>query len=63
MIATAQELLAAFEALPTCEKKQVTDELLRRSWDDGDLPETSLNEIAAELFRSYDAQETSRADR
>jgi hypothetical protein len=62
MIATALELLAAFDALPPAEKKQVTDELLRRSWDDGDLPEMSLNKLAAELFRSYDAEEAARAD-
>jgi hypothetical protein len=62
MIGTAQELLAAFDALPPAEKKQVTAEILRRSCSEGDLPESALDELAAELFRSYDAEEAARAD-
>lgn len=62
MIANAQELLAAFDSLPADEKKQVTVELLRRSSGEGDMPESAFDEIAAELFRAYDAEEARSAD-
>lgn len=62
MIANAQEFLKAFDALPPEEKKQVTVELLRRSSGEGDMPESAFDELAAELFRGYDAEEAARAD-
>jgi len=60
MTATAQDILAAFDALPPAEQQQVAAEILRRSSGTGDLPEDALNELAAELFRSYDAEEAAR---
>jgi hypothetical protein len=61
MIVTAQDLLAAFDALPADEKRLAVAELLRRSGSQGDLPEAAFDELAAELFRSYDSEEAARA--
>jgi hypothetical protein len=56
-------LLAAFDALPPDEQRQVAAEILRRTAASGDLPEAALDELADELFRGYDAEEADRADR
>ena len=58
---TARDVLTAFDALPAGERQQVAAEILRRSAGAGDLPEAALDELAAELFRSYDAEEAARA--
>ena len=62
MTATAQKLLAAFDALQPDDQQQVAAEILRRTAGAGDLPDTGLDELAAELFRAYDAEEGARAD-
>lgn len=62
MTATARNLLAAFDALPPDEQQQVAAEILRRTAATGDLPEAALDELAAELFRGYDAEEAAHAD-
>jgi hypothetical protein len=62
MTATARNLLAAFDALTPDEQQQVAAEILRRRAGAGDLPEAALDELAADLFRSYDAEEAARAD-
>jgi hypothetical protein len=36
---------------------------MRRYAGTGALPEAALDELAAELLRSYDAEEAARADR
>lgn len=56
----AAQLLAAFEALPPREQRELLAEMLRRS---GGLPETLLtNEqlvgLCDELFQALDAEET-----
>jgi hypothetical protein len=56
-------LLADFDALPPDDQQQVAVEILRRTADAGDLPEMALDELAAELFRAYDAEEATRAKR
>ena len=61
MTATAQKLLAEFDALPPADRQQVAVEILRRTSEPGDLPEAALDELAAELFRAYDAEEAARA--
>ena len=61
MTATAQEILAAFEALPPAEQQQVAAEILRRCRGTGDLPEEAFDELAADLFCRYDAEEAARA--
>jgi hypothetical protein len=61
MSTTARELLSAFEALSPADQHQVTAEILRRSAGADDLPDTAFDELAAELFRGYDAEEAARA--
>ena len=63
MSTTARELLAAFDSLPCLEQQQVAAEILRRTAGVGELPVAALEELAAELFRSYDAEEAASADR
>ena len=57
---SARELLQAFDALPPADQQQVAAEILLRSSGTGDLPEAALHELATELFRMYDAEETAR---
>jgi hypothetical protein len=63
MSSATRELLAAFDSLPAPEQREVAAEILRRTAGRGDLPEAALDELAAELFRSYDAEEAASADR
>ena len=62
MTTTTRNLLAAFDALPPEEQQHVAAEILRRTAPAGDLSEVALDELAAELFRGYDAEEAGRAD-
>lgn len=62
MTEAARDLLMAFEALSPAEQHQIVIELLRRTAATDDLPEAALRELADELFRSYDAEETAHAD-
>jgi hypothetical protein len=62
MTTTARKLLEAFDTLPPEEQQQVAAEILRRAAAAGDVPETTLDELAGELFRRYDAEEAGRAD-
>jgi hypothetical protein len=55
MSRTAEELLLTFESLSPTEQQQVVAEILRRLAVHD--PESALNELAAELFRGYDAEE------
>jgi hypothetical protein len=60
----AQQILAAFDALPDDEREAVLAELLtRRPIGTGELPEQALVELAEELFLSYDAAEAADATR
>jgi hypothetical protein len=59
MTQSARELLSAFEALPPSEQQELAAEILRRSAGRGELTDDTLDDLAAELFRSYDAEETS----
>jgi hypothetical protein len=61
MTTTARDVLTAFDALSAAEQQQVAAEILRRSVGTGDLPDAALDELAAELFRGYDAEEAARA--
>ena len=58
---SARELLVSFAKLSPSEQQEVSAEILRRSAPVGDLPETALDELAAEMFRDYDAEEAARA--
>jgi len=61
MTAPARDFLAAFESLKPAEQRQVAVEILRRSLGTGELPESAFEELAGELFESYDAEEASGA--
>jgi hypothetical protein len=62
MKVTANELLAAYDALSPDEQQQVAVKIIRRSSAADDLPAAGLDELAAELFRAYDAEEAKRAN-
>jgi hypothetical protein len=61
MSETVCDLLRVFDALPPAEQNQVAAEILRRWSPDEEFPDAALDELAAELFRSYDAEEATRA--
>lgn len=61
MTETVRDLLRAFDALPLAEQNQMAVEILRRCTLDESLPDAALDELAAELFRGYDAEEDARA--
>jgi hypothetical protein len=60
MTTTGRKVLADFEALPPHDKQEVAVEILRRATAEGDLSEEVLNELAAEVFHGYDAEEGPR---
>jgi hypothetical protein len=62
MTASARDLLTAFDALDPAEKQQVAAEILRRSAGLDDLRNDTFDELAAELFRGYDAEEAAGAN-
>ena len=62
MISTARDLLAAFDALPPAEQKEAAVEILRRSTPTDDLSDVAFDELATELFRMYDTEESAHAD-
>jgi hypothetical protein len=55
--AAARDLLTAFDALSPEEQHQVAAEILRRTSAPDDLHDAAFDELAAELFRAYDAEE------
>ncbi len=57
MTESARELLAAFDLLAPADKQHVAAEILRRSAGMDDQPNEAFDELAAELFRGYDAEE------
>jgi hypothetical protein len=63
MSTVARDLLNAFDALDPAEKREVAVEILRRSMGAGELPDQAFDDMAAELFVGYDAEETAGADR
>ncbi len=62
MTEAARELLKAFEALPAVDRQEVATEILRRAGVLEDVPEAAFQQLADELFCSYDAEEAARAD-
>ena len=56
MSAAARELLIAFDALPEPDRDAVISELLLRyPTGTGGLPDAAFEELAEELFQTYDA--------
>lgn len=62
MTTTARSLLATFDTLEPAEKQQVAAEILRRSAGVNGVPDKTFDELAAELFRGYDAEEARGGD-
>jgi hypothetical protein len=62
MTLSGHNLLSAFDTLPPAEQHQVAVEILRRSASMDELTTDALDELAAEVFRSYDDEESSRAN-
>jgi hypothetical protein len=63
MTASAHNVLAAFDALDPKEQQQVAVEILRRSVPRDDLTDGAFDDLAAEVFRTYDAEESNGAER
>jgi hypothetical protein len=61
MTEKVRDLLRTFESLSPAEQHQTATEILRHCALDDSLPDGALDELAAELFRSYDAEEDARA--
>jgi hypothetical protein len=61
MTPAVQQFFNAFDSLSEADKHEAAVEILRRWLPDGDVPDAALDELAAELFRSYDAEEDARA--
>jgi hypothetical protein len=61
MTEAVRELLRTFEALPAAEQHEAAVEILRRSTPGDGLPDAALDELAADLFRGYDAEEAAGA--
>jgi hypothetical protein len=59
----AHDILVAFDALGPSDKQQVAVEILRRSAGIDDLTDQTFDEMALEVFRGYDAEESPSADR
>jgi len=65
MTTAVQQLLTLFDTLPDADKHQATTEILRRvsASAEGDVPASTLVEVADELFRALDAEEGDHAQR
>jgi hypothetical protein len=61
MTTSSHNLLSAFDTLPPAEQHEVALEILRRSASFDELTGEAFDELAAEVFRSYDDEESSRA--
>jgi hypothetical protein len=61
MTVAAHQVIAAFNALPPEEQQQVAVEILRCSADTGELGDEAFTELATEVFRGYDAEESGGA--
>jgi hypothetical protein len=59
MPASPQDILQAFDLLPQPEQRLVADEIIRRMapWGVDSIDDSELSFLAAERFRSLDAEE------
>jgi hypothetical protein len=59
-----RELIASFDALPDSDKRVAAAEIFRRiPRTEGDIPLSTLDGLADELFAALDAEEVARAGR
>jgi hypothetical protein len=61
MTLAVQNLLDSFQSLSDAEKHDAVVEILKRANNSGDVPETTLCEIADELFQAMDRSESEHA--
>ncbi len=61
MTTRARDLVDSFNALSPADKQQVAAEILRRSVSAKELPDEAFDQLAAEVFQSYDAEEATGA--
>ncbi len=62
MNAPVRQLLELFDALPESDKRSAVTEIIRRSPPgEDDMPASSHDALADELFASLDAEEAARA--
>jgi hypothetical protein len=61
MIAAVEKILAAFDELDVDAKHEVAAEILRRSAGVDQLCGEAFDELAAEVFGGYDAEEANGA--
>ena len=57
MSEAGRAVLANFSELSAQDQREVVAELVRRASDGGELTEAALDEVASELFQSYDTEE------
>jgi hypothetical protein len=62
MTTAASNLLNAFDALPLSDQQSVAVEILRRSASSNEVNAQAYDELAADVFGIYDAEEASGAD-
>jgi hypothetical protein len=63
MTIAAHKVLTAFNELTPEERQQVAAEILRQSAITGELTDEGFIEIAADVFRAYDEEESRGGDR
>jgi hypothetical protein len=61
MTEAVRDLLRIFDGLPAAQQHEAAVEILRRATPADGLPDSALDELAAELFRGYDAEEAASA--
>ena len=62
MTTAASQFLTAFDALPLAQQHEVAIEILRRTATNEDIPEAALEQVAGELFDTYDAEEAANGE-
>lgn len=62
MSTDANNLLSAFDSLEPAEQRIVAAEILRRSCGTDELSDETFDELAAEVFHGYDAEESARGE-
>ena len=62
MTATVRNLLQTFDTLGPAEKQEILVEVLRRSPAADPIPDEAFNELAADVLKAYDAEESASAN-
>ena len=62
MTTAARDILKVFDTLPAADQHELAVAILRRASSSEDIADAALDELADELFRGYDAEETAHGD-